>query len=464
MFQKAPAISKPLAIPDPSQPSAFSRFVSRLPWVMFWGLAGQGVLSITRFFSKLIVGGAFYADGLTGMGSKAEFGYYDAAFGALMLVVGLHEAFLTTPLTFFHHQAKEIDDRKFAGKMLVISILFSVFAFVCLSTVAGYRYTIGQGNLGLTTAMLAVSVLLPFQLVKEFSRRWLLADIQVKQSALLEFFFASLFVVFLLGLVWTQQVSAASVFLFTALANLVCLTVWWLIFRRSFTLGFSGVGQQAVENLSYGKWVACENLCSVLMVYFSQWFLLANLGANGAGVYSACMTIVLLANPFMLGVASIFGPRAAQEFNRGGWPALLKIFALYTWFVCAVLVPFCIVLCFYGGQLTTLAFNDEYQAYFNEHLGGVNNITFMMSIAIPFFSVSYLLTCCLLAADRAIYSFYAAGVGLAVNIASNLSFAAPTLTTATISFVAGAIGTSLARGVLVWMAYRQRTTRSEVSD
>ena len=463
MLQKAPTISKPFAIPDTTQPSALSRFISRLPWLMFWVLAGQGVLSITRFFSKMVVGGAFHADGMTGLGSKAEFGYYDAAFGVLMLVVGLHEAFLTTPLTFFHHKAKEVDDRKFAGKMLVISILFSVVAFVCLIAVAGYKYTIDQENLGLMTAMLAVSVLLPCQLIKEFSRRWLLADIQVKQSALLEFLFASLFVVCLMGLVWTQRVSAASVFLFTALANLVCLTVWWLTFRRSFTLSFSGVGQQTAKNFSYGKWIACENLCSVLMVYFSQWFLLASLGANGAGVYSACMTIVLLANPFMLGVASIFAPRAAQEFNRDGWPALLKIFSFYTVFVCAVLVPFCIVLYFHGGQLTTLVFNDEYQTYFNEHLDGVNNITFMMSIAIPFFSISYLLTCCLLAADRPIYSFYAAGVGLTVNIVSNLSFAAPTLTTATISFVAGAIATFLARAVWVWLAHCQRTVRTEIS-
>ncbi len=403
------------------------------------------------------MGGKFSGEGATGLGSSAELGYYDAAFGVMMLIVGLHEAFVTTPLTFFHHKTKTTDDRKFAGKMLIISALFAVIAFACLGAVSSYRYVTVVDNPGLSIAMLALSVMLPFQLIREFARRWLLADIQVRPSALIEILCAALFVVCLCLLVLTNMVSAASVFAVTAIANLICLVAWWLIYRQSFTMGLDGVGGQTMKNYRYGKWIACENVCSVMMVYFSQWFLITKLGPVGAGVYSACMTIVLLANPFMLGVASYFAPRAAQEFNNHGWGGLLKLLLGYALFVGGVLLCFSTVLYFHGDSLTTLVFGSEYEAYFQKNLDGKNATTFLMSIAMPFFGVSFLLTCCLLAADVPIFSFYAAIIGLVATVVVNFSFADPTVNTAATSFVVGAVATTISRAGLVWLAHRHQT-------
>ncbi len=411
----------------------------------------------------MVVGGSLNSqDGIeqkAGLGSSVELGYYEVAFGVMMLVVALHEAFVTTPLTFFNHKTatRTTDDRKFAGRMLVISAVFSVLAFICLMAISTFRYTTMTENPGLAIAMLALSIMLPFQLIREFARRWLLANIRVRQSALIEIFFACLFVVCLLCLVLTETISAASVFAITAIANLVCLAVWWIIYRRSFAVGLSGVGKQTEENFGYGKWIACENVCSVLTIYFSQFFLMAKLGPQGVGVYSACMTLVLLANPFLLGVASLFAPRGAQEFNRNGWPGMLKLFLGYSLFVGSVLVGYSTVLYFYGDVLTTLVFGNEYQDYFLNNFGGKNTTTFLLSIAMPCLGVSFLLTCCLLAADVPIYSFYAAVVGLIATVIVNYSYAEPTINTAATSFVVGAVATTLARVVLVWWAHRQQT-------
>lgn len=406
----------------------------------------------------MVVGGKLSSEGAVGLGSSAELGYYEATFGVMMLIIGLHEALITTPMTFFNHKTKTTDDRKFAGKMLIISLVFSVLAFLCFIAVSCYRYTSVTENPGLTITMLAVSILLPFQLIREFARRWLLADIQVKQSALIEFLFAGLFVACLSVLVLTANVSAATVFSVTAIANLICLACWWMIYRRSFTVGLDGMKEQTKKNFGYGKWIACENVCSVTMIYFSQWFLMAKLGAVGAGVYTACVTIVLLANPFILGVASLFAPRSAQEFNRSGWPGLLKMLLGYSLFVGAVLIGFSTVLYFYGDPLTSLFFGSEqYHDYFQQNFDGINSITFLMSIAMPCFGISFLLACCLLAADLPIYSFYAALVGLVTTVVVNFSFAEPTVNTAAISFVVGAVATTLSRVVLVWWAHRQQT-------
>jgi len=400
----------------------------------------------------MVVGGRF-GSGQPGYGSEADLAYYDAAFGIMLLLLALHEAFVTTPLTYFNHREKKTPETKFAGKMLWLSALFSVFTLVLMSAVTWYQYTytgIGQGFLW---AMIALTALMPFQMIKEFSKRWLLANLQVRQSVMVELGFATSFVVLITALILCAQINAATVFGITLIANLVCLIGWWTIFRKSFSLAPAGLKEQAVSNFSYGKWIAAENVCSVSMMYFSQWFLISRIGEVGAGVYSACLTIVFLANPFLLGVSSIFAPRVAQVFSKQGFKGMFSILLSYSGFVVFVLVCFSGVLFVLGEYLTTAAFGDKYAQYFVDNNDGSNTITFLLSLAMPCFGLSFLLTCCILAADKPIFCFYAACVGMLATIGMNFCFADPSLFTAAISFVVGAFATMVFRAVVVGKLY-----------
>ena len=396
------------------------RIIALFPWAVFWALAGQGVLSITRFISKMVVGGRF-GSGEAGLGSVADLAYYDAAFGIMLLFVALHEAFVTTPLTFFNHRAKNTVEQRFAGKMFSLSLMFSALSLVGVLVVVWYQVTWAGVSDGFMWAMIALAALLPFQMVKEFSKRWLLANLQVRQSTVLELGFASSFAVLIAMLIYSAKVNAATVFGITLISNVICLVGWWAVYGKSFSMVGEGLKDQVTDNFRYGKWIAGENVCSVLMMYFSQWFLIAKIGQEDAGVYSACYTIVFMANPFLLGVSGLFAPRVAQVFNTQGWKGMFPILMSYAAFVVFVLVCFSGTLFLFGDSLTTLAFGDEYGAYFDANHGGTNTITFLLSLAMPCFGLSFLLTCCILAADKPMYCFYAAVVGMLVAVAMNFS-------------------------------------------
>ena len=426
---------------------------ARLPWAVFWALAAQGILSITRFFSKMVVGGRF-GSGEPGYGCEADLAYYDAAFGIMMLVLALHEALITTPLTFFNHREKKTVEQTFAGKMLYLSLLFSILALIVMAIVTWYQYAVIEIGQGFLWAMIALTALVPFQLVKEFSKRWLLANLQVRQSAMLEVGFATSFLLLIGGLIYMAQVNAATVFAITIVANIICLVGWWAYFKDSFSVKLDGVRQQAGDNFKYGKWIAGENICSVAMMFFSQWFLISSVGEVAAGVYSACLTIVFLANPFLLGVSSVFAPSVAREFNQKGWKGMLPVLLSYSAFVSLVLIAFSAALFFLGESLTTFAFGEKYSDYFAAIGDGRNTVTFLLSLAMPCFGLSFLLTCCILAADKPVYCFCAAFVGLVTTIGMNFSFAQPTLHTAAASFVVGAFATMLFRAIVVLKMYR----------
>ena len=403
-----------------------------------------------RFGSKDVEAGSEVA----GLGSVADLAYYDAAFGIMLLFVALHEAFVTTPLTFFNHREKKTVERNFAGKMLRLSLIFSAFALVGVLVVIWYQISLVGVSSGFMWAMVALAALLPFQMIKEFSKRWLLANLQVRQSTVLELGFAASFAVLIATLIYFAKVNAATVFGITLISNVICLVGWWTVYGKSFSMVGEGLKDQAVDNFSYGKWIAGENVCSVLMMYFSQWFLISKIGQEEAGIYSACYTIVFMANPFLLGVSGLFAPRSAQVFSKQGWKGMFPILLSYGAFMTFVLVCFSGILFLFGDSLTTLAFGDEYGDYFDANNGGSNTITFLLSLSMPCFGLSFLLTCCILAADKPIYSFYAAVVGMLVAIGMNFSFAQPSLETASISFVAGAFSTMAFRAIVVWRLYR----------
>ena len=424
----------------------------QLPTVVFWALCGQACYSISRFLTKVVVGGRF------GSGSEAQLGFYEASFGVLLLAVAIQEAFVTSPLTVFISRQKKEELGSFSGNMLKLSLGLGISIGACILFFSMVDKQFSLVSTGLATTILAVALLAPFQLLREFSRRWLLAQIKPRQSASFDFLFTAIYLLALVGLLLASRISATNVFLMMGIANLFTLIAWWFIYRESFALSDKqNFNQQLSNNYRYGRWIAGENIAAVGTLYFSNWFLLARLGEEAAGVFAACMSIVLLANPFLLGVSSILAPRAAQEFSSHGWTALKKVLVSYGMLVLAVLVPLAFGMYFFGEWLTTAIFGDKYGLFFGETYNGTNHVTFLLSVAMPFFGLSYVLSCGLLACDRPNLNLFASLIALVLTIGVNLSFAEPNLVTVAISFGIAGIGMTLFRIVAFWTIYHRAT-------
>lgn len=435
------ATLKPFEPPQSSAPAATGRLggslLKRLPWAVFWALAGQGVISVSRFLTTMTVGGRFKpenaAEGAL-FGSAQQLGYYATAFSALMVAVAVHEAFVTTPLSVFIHGEQPQRRRKFSGTMLWASlgiatmVLAVALIFFCIKGMLPGQYET------LYHVLFFVGLLAPLQLLREFSRRWLLANFEVFPSAVFEFAYVGLYLSMLFGLVWMAQVTALSAFFAIAIANGVVLVAWWLRCGNGFESKADGRTQDLKRNFSYGKWVAGENICSILTIYLCNWLLLFRINEEAAGVFFACFSIMLLANPFLLGISSLLFPRAAQEFNDNGWLGLKRILIQYSTLVLIVMTSVATLLWAKGDWLTDLFF--DYSAFFDANYDGRNRVTATLGLCLPFMGMSFVLTAGLLAVHKPIYSFWSALVGLLALIGVfTLSTSQPDLITAAWSIV-----------------------------
>ena len=432
--------------------------LDRLPMTMFWALAGQAILSVTRLITSVSVGGRFDpGDGsVAGMGSPAQLGYYSNAFGILMLLIGIHEAFVTTPLTVFSQSNRNLDRQKvLSGSMLISSLLL-----ICVLVLGGAVYFTWQSTspvLDQAAAFTVAAMLLiaPLQLLREFSRRWLLANLEVRASAILELLIAIIFVTALVGALFMAKMSATSVFAIIGAVNLLGLVAWWTYYRNRFQFQTADLKATIGQNFRYGRWVAGENIGSTITMYFCVWMLTGYISEEASGVFFACFTVVLLSNPFLLGVCSILAPRSAREFHEHGWRGMNHILMQYISLILVVLTGFTVMLWYWGEPITNLFFGNKYQAFFDQNFDGQNTITSTLGLALPFLGISYGLTCGLLAINRPQDSFYSSIVGLIAMVVANFSFAEISLHSAATSFLISAVATMSCRLVLLTLAYRR---------
>ena len=119
-----------------------------------FAVIGQGLFSLSRFITTMVIGGRFNLNNVTtGAGSKAELGHYLTYFSVLLFVMGILEAFVTTPMTYLMHSRSDQEKPQFSTFLLLICIATSAF-FLALLLLAGGVAQFINPKLGLFTVCL----------------------------------------------------------------------------------------------------------------------------------------------------------------------------------------------------------------------------------------------------------------------------------------------------------------------
>jgi len=452
--------SQPCCEEDESQKSA-SLNTSHPKLRFIFAITGQGLFSLSRFITTMVVGGRFnHGDAQAGAGSEAELGLYLAYFSVLLFGLGILEAFVTTPMTYLMHGRKDEQKPQFATLLLILCLVISAlfFGFVL---VAGGLAQISYPNLSIF-AVAAFAFMLATQCVREFLIRWLLAHLKTRQYAAYELVYFLFFTVAIALITRSQQISVTTIFTIIAVSNLLLVAiVWWqqrtefasikstieqtgLLNLRTKTTAVESPGSQSElwsefvatvkEQVYFGRWLAADSICAVMTIYFFNWLLLFKIDAAAAGIYGACMTIVLLANPLLNGAMSAFAPTAAIEYQESGKAGLDRILWRFGIGLVVVMLLFASVLWFVGGPLTKILYGESYDQFFELHYSGNNRIPFLLGLSMPLNAAAYVLACSLMACGHPKYNFYSSLAGLVAVVGLGATMREPDLVSCALCF------------------------------
>jgi O-antigen/teichoic acid export membrane protein len=350
-------------------------------------LADQSVASVTNFATGIIIARTC---------SKEEMGLYMLGFSLILLMTDFQTSLITTPYMVFSPRLKGRAHALYTGSTLIHQCAF------CLLTMAGvvsaaFAVSHGFGRPGLGPVLWSLSIVIALIMLREHARRVSFARLRLKTAFLFDTCIAIGQIAGLLLLARFGWLSASRAFWVIGLVCGVAVLGWLWSDRECYSPRFPESLADFKKNWVFGKWVFASGLVWALGMNLYPWFLAYFHGTASTGVWAACLGVVSVGNPLLMGIQNYLGPKIAHVYAAYGSKALhhfvLKITAIL-FFPVSLL---CLVLMLWGGRFVVLLYGRQY--------GGNNLVVAILSINLLIMATTFSFSRALMAIERADLDF-----------------------------------------------------------
>ena len=335
--------------------------------------------AISLFDQAIVSGGNFLTTVLIARtAGLAELGVYSLGFTVMVLLAAVQESLIVLPYTVLGIRLTGASRARSAGSAMAHQVALTAVAIAGLLTFSGWQWLTAR-PLVASPVLSAFTAAVPFILLREFARRMAFADLHASRALVLD--------VCVVGCQLTIFGSAAALGTLDARIGIISLgiacalgSVFWLLWGRSpLHVDWTSVRQDLRRNWPVGKWACLSRITSVAEGYAMHWLLAGFISTSETGAFAACMTIIALANPFLLGIGSVAVPNAAQAYARGGKQELRQVLRILDQLVLIPTVGFALVLWFFGGEFLRALYGSTFAAY--QSTIGVLGLSLVVGIA-----------------------------------------------------------------------------------
>jgi len=366
-------------------------------------LADQALVSGASFLTTVLIG----RSSLPG-----QLGAYAIATGILIWLVNAQEALISLPYTI--QRSNEPGRAALqAGQAWLLAASLSVIAVFGLG-IASFTTLLSERYRDAFPIMLALAGIAPFVMYRDFARRLAFADLRNFEALILDCAVVPGQLGALGWLAWTGRLTSTSALVALGFACAISFIFWCRLVRKRFRLSREGFGDTVRNSWSVGKWLFANQILNALQTQMTLWLVALAVGATATGIYTACLSIALFANPIILGLKNMLWAKAARAFQESGGARLMREAISDAALLGVMLGAFCLPLAFWGDEALTLLYPSNVY-------GGYGHIVGVLAFSQLLFGISMPAVIAL------------AGMGLV-----------------RLNFLAGAIETALL-GVVVWL-------------
>ncbi len=314
-------------------------------------LIDQAIVSTTNFLTSVIVGRAC---------SKEQFGLYMLGWSIVLFVTSLQESLISMPYMVYVPRFKTRERRyQFTGSTLVHQMGLGVLTAIVLA-VSGMILSFGFGPRDLADVVWALVVTVVFILMRQYARRISFANLQFTTALFLDLTVAVIQISGLLLLSYLGLLSASHVYLVAGLSCCIAAGFWIVKNRNTIAIQFSKVISDLGHNWSLGKWVFGSGLLWAFRTQMFPWVLATFHGTAATGVLAACIGVVSIGNPVILGLQNYLGPKITHSFANQHVKALRRFVIKASVIYSCLIIPFLVILILLGGRLVTLLYGYKY--------------------------------------------------------------------------------------------------------
>lgn len=266
-------------------------------------VGGQGLQSAAAFVTGAV---------LARYGSAAELGTYVLGMSVVFLAGSLVETLISTPYTYYAQKAGRYRHAEmFTAGLAAVAVLSLVAAAALgLLRLLPVETPWADGE-ALAAALFVV-------LLREVVRRRHYAHGRPGLSFTMDVVtcvgqLAALGVLVMIG-----SMSAAGVYWAMAAAGAASTVVGLLPERRAVVLPPPRLGHHLRRQMRYGRWLAAGGLCHILTLQVQPWLLYLLLSPDRTGGYAACVAVMNVVNPLLVGLTNFARPHLMRLHAEGG--------------------------------------------------------------------------------------------------------------------------------------------------
>lgn len=407
----------------------------RLPWRTLLALFDQATVSGTNFLTTLLIARAC---------SPADLGRYTLGFTLVVLCLSTQDSLAITPYTILGPRMDEGERRGYAASVLVQQAILAVLAALAVGAASA---TTAFAGVAMAPVLLGVAVALPAALLREFGRRFAFSRLDPAAACGVDVTTASLQLSLLGLLAWQALLTPLSAHLVAGVACGVAGLGWLLLYRGELSFSNVKLGPAWAQNWDLGRWVLATQMTGVVHGYAVHWLLAARQGPTGAGIFAACLTVVMLTNPLLFGVGNLLAPQAARAFADEGRAGLRRVVLRAMALLGVLMGAFAAAAGLFGEQALTLFYGGKYAGY--------GPLVFVLALAVLSGALAIPAEHALRAAGMARVSFQCGVFGLVVTVLAASLLSGPYgLTGAAFGYLAGSLASTLSRSWFLWLALR----------
>src|SRR5215211_1285744 len=317
------------------------------------GLADQAFVSGASFLTTVL---------MSHWTSPSHLGIYAIGISALISMLAIQDSLISLPYTIQRHHPLSTSDEH-AGSALMHCGLLSALCVVFVSATALGLSARGSEP-AMTAMMWALAGAAPFALLREFGRRIAFAHLHLTRALILDIAVASIQLVVLCWLGWIGVMSPANACAAMGGACALISILWLYLARGSFVIRADQVWPAMKRSWGLGGWLFALQITVSVQACIPYWLLALVAGTTATGIYAACMSIVLFANPLMIGIGNTLAPKAALALKEGGHARLRREMARDLLFLSSTMMLFCAALFFLGEEIMRLLYHgNEYAGH-----------------------------------------------------------------------------------------------------
>lgn len=319
---------------------------------LFLSLIDQAIVSGTSFLTTLLIGRVCGAE---------ELGVYSLAFTLIVLGTNLQTAVFSMPYTIYGNRLTGSVRHEYAGSVLMHCLMLMALSSICLVLVAIGLTVMRPEDEGSLVIWMLVGAM-PMLLLREFVRRFAFAHLRISVVLALDSIAAAIQLGGLWVLVQSERLSAVNVYAVMGLACAIAGGGTLALMRGDFSICWQRILPELRKSWLLGRWIAATRVAALVQTYAVYWLLAAALGTAATGVYTASMTLLLAANPFVIGIGNLLEPQAARAMADGGVKQLRLVVWKATRLLGSVMGLYCGVLFLCGGWLVAVLYSgDQYE-------------------------------------------------------------------------------------------------------